>query len=182
MYEERRLDERKGWLRLYTGNFTLDDIQARNIVVQRETDKNYTATLKMDFTPQTVEQAGLLCYYDTQTYASYSLRKDGEKGYKLVVQEKRGREKVKQVVAESLGITPGNIYLRVKVEGLKRSFYYSYDNQQWHLTGTIQNASYLSDEGTPMWGFMGTMVGFYALNYGTGLRLPADFDWFTYEK
>lgn len=182
VYEERRLDERKGWLRLYTGNFTLDDIQARNIVVQRETDKNYTATLKMDFTPQTVEQAGLLCYYDTQTYASYSLRKDGEKGYKLVVQEKRGREKVKQVVAESLGITPGNIYLRVKVEGLKRSFYYSYDNQQWHLTGTIPNASYLSDEGTPMWGFMGTMVGFYALNYGTGLRLPADFDWFTYEK
>lgn len=180
VYEERRLDERKGWFRLYTGNYTLDDIQARNIVVQRETDKFYTATVKMDFTPQTVEQAGLLCYYDTQTYASYSLRKDGDNGFRLVVEERRGREKIKRVVAETKGINAGVVFLRVKVEGLKRSFYYSTDNVNWHLTGTIENASYLSDEGTPMWGFMGTMVGMYALNYGSGIRIPADFDDFVY--
>lgn len=182
IYEERRLDERKGWLRLYTGNYTLDEIQARNIVVQRETDKFYTATTKMDFTPKTVEQAGIICYYDTYTYISYSLRKDGANKYKLVVYEKKGNEKTQQVVTETTDVKPGVIYLRVKVEGLKRSFYYSYDNINWILTGEVLNAYYLSDEGTPMWGFTGTMVGVYALNYGSGLRIPADFDWFKYKS
>lgn len=180
IYEERRLDERKGWLRLYTGNYTLDDIQARNIVVQRETDKYYTATVKMDFTPKSVEQAGLLCYYDTQTYISYSLRKGRNDSFRLVLEEKRGREKIKRIAAETQGIEAGMVYLRVKVEGLKRSFYYSFDNRNWYLTGSIENASYLSDEGTPVWGFMGTMVGMYALNYGSGIRIPADFDDFVY--
>lgn len=181
IYNERSLNERKGWLRLYTGNFTLDDIQARNIVVQRETEKKYDAVLKMHFIPLSVEQAGLICYYDTQTYLSYSIRTDGDKGYRVVIEEKRGREKIKRVVAQDKGIIAGDIYLRVKVEGLKRSFYYSYDNKVWNLTGIIDNASYLSDEGTPMWGFVGTMVGMYALNYGSGIRIPADFDWFNIE-
>lgn len=180
VYEERKLDERKGWLRLYTGNYTLDDIQARNIILQRETNKNYVAILKMDFRPQSVEQAGLLCYYDTQTYASYSLRRDKNGILKLVVEEKRGRENIKRVVGESVGLKEGEIFLKVKVEGLRRTFYYSYDRQNWIVTGVIGNASYLSDEGTPMWGFMGTMVGMYALNYGSGIRIPADFDEFIY--
>jgi beta-galactosidase len=44
--------------------------------------------------------------------------------------------------------------------------------------GVIADAAYLSDQGTPNWGFMGMMVGVYAFNRGTGMKLPADFDWF----
>ena len=44
--------------------------------------------------------------------------------------------------------------------------------------GNIPDAAYLSDQGTPNWGFMGMMVGVYAFNRGTGKRIPADFDWF----
>ena len=95
-------------------------------------------------------------------------------------EEKRGRENIKRVVGESVGLKEGEIFLKVKVEGLRRTFYYSYDRQNWIVTGVIGNASYLSDEGTPMWGFMGTMVGMYALNYGSGIRIPADFDEFIY--
>lgn len=177
-YDQRSLCERKGWLRFYTGNFTLDDIQARNILLQRETSKHYSATTKMDFKPRSVEQAGIICYYDTQTYASLSLRKEGESGLKLVLEERRGREKIKIVTAQTTSIRSGAIYLRVNVNALRREFEYSYDNQIWSSAGVIENASYLSDEGTPMWGFMGTMVGVYALNYGSGLRIPADFDEF----
>ena len=184
IYEERLLCERQGWLRLYTGNFTLDDIQARNIILQRETDKNYTAITKMEFRPATVEQAGILCYYDSQTYISYSLRTDpqSEEGdCMLVVEEKRGRERIKRIVAETRGVKSGVIYLKVKVDGLRRMFYYSYDNIKWEFCGREENAYFLSDEGTPEWGFMGTMVGVYALNYGSGSRIPADFDYFSYE-
>lgn len=181
IYEERTLTERPGWLRLYTGNYTLNDIQARNIVVQRETDKKYTATLKMDFKPQTVEQAGLLCYYDTHTYASFSLRKDDDKGLKLVVEENRGRDNINKISKEVAGIKEGPLYLRVKVNNLRREFLYSYDNKKWMSAFVIDNAAYLSDEGTPNWGFMGTMVGMYALNCGSGIRIPADFDSFEYE-
>ena len=46
------------------------------------------------------------------------------------------------------------------------------------IAGVIQNASYLSHQGTPNWGFMGMMVGVYSFNRGTGKRVPADFDWF----
>lgn len=178
IYEERSLTERKGWLRLYTGNFTLDDIQARNILLQRETSKMFSATAKMDFSPKSSEQAGILCYYDTKTYVSLSLRKDNDNSYKIVLEEKRGRENIKRVVDEKKNINSHGLYLRVIVDDLKRSFFYSYDNKIWNEVGTIENAKYLSDEGTPEWGFMGTMVGIYALNYGTGIRIPADFDSF----
>lgn len=182
IYEERRLDERSGWLRLYTGNFTLDDIQARNIVVQRETDRHYTATTEMDFTPKTVEQAGMICYFDTYTYISFSLRRDGDNGMKLVVEEKRGIENTKDIAGEIKGIVVGKpLYLRVDVDNLKRTFSYSYDNDKWTTVATIKSAWYMSDSATPMWGFMGTMVGMYALNYGSGIRIPADFNFFEYK-
>lgn len=181
IYKERRLDERKGWLRLYTGNFTLDDIQARNIVVQRETEKNYNATAEMDFSPKTVEQAGLICYFDTYTYISFSLRRDAEKHLKLVVEEKRGREMTKGIAGEATGIAEGKpLYLRIEVKDLQRKFLYSYDNRTWTAVATIKSAWYMSDSATPMWGFMGTMVGMYALNYGSGIRIPADFNFFDY--
>lgn len=51
-------------------------------------------------------------------------------------------------------------------------------NKNWMIAGVIQNASYLSHQGTPNWGFMGMMVGVYSFNRGTGKRVPADFDWF----
>ena len=182
IYDDRLLNERKGWLRLYTGEYTLDDIQARNILVQRETSKNYSASIKMDFYPETIEQAGLVCYYDTKSYISFSLRNDRNNGYKIVLEEKNGRGKSKNIIAETVDILSNSIYLKVAVNNLNRDFYYSYDGSSWLLAGSINGAYYLSDEGTPEWGFMGTMVGIYSLNYGSGKRLKADFDEFILEN
>ncbi len=180
VYADRTLSERKGWLRLYTGDGTLEEIQARNIVVQRETDRSYEATLRMDFTPRGSAQAGLVCYYDTRSHISFSLRADDEDGSRLVLEEVRGRDGVKVVTALIPNISRSPLSLKVRVEGLQRSFFYSYDGREWFPAGVVENASYLSDEGTPGWGFTGTMVGMYALNGGSELRLPADFDEFTY--
>jgi xylan 1,4-beta-xylosidase len=178
LYKERRLDQRKGWLRLYTTDYTLDDIRARNIIVQRETDKHYTATTQMDFQPQGKEQAGMLCYYDTKTYISFSLRRTNS-ALKLVVEEKTGRGN-EQIIAGTATVHKSALYLRVMVNGFRRTFSYSYDDKVWKKVATVDSAWFLSDEGTPEWGFSGTMVGLYALNAGSGHHIPADFNFFYY--
>ncbi|EKC56165.1 Xylan 1,4-beta-xylosidase, partial [human gut metagenome] len=68
------LTERKGYLRLWTMDGTLNEIRAKNTLVRREQELSYTAHTKVDFYPEKDgEQAGLTCYYSTATYARLSL-------------------------------------------------------------------------------------------------------------
>ncbi|MFR2511680.1 MAG: hypothetical protein ACLS9K_06370 [Lachnospira eligens] len=76
-----------------------------------------------------------------------------------------------------------SIYLKVVVDKLTRSFFYSYDGEQWEPAGVLENCIYLCDEGVPddRKRHTGTLVGIYANNGGCGSRIPADFDYFEYE-
>jgi xylan 1,4-beta-xylosidase len=176
VHEDVSLQENKGQLRIYTGNFDVDTIAGRNIIVQRERWLKYTASTRLTFNPQSREQAGLICHYDTKTYARLGLQRD-EKGKLALVLEERnyGKTSINNRVS---GIKNRPVYLKVEVDKLRREFFYSYNNKKWYKAGVIPEASYLSDQGTPNWGFMGTMVGMYAFNRGTKQRLPADFDFF----
>lgn len=169
------LKEKKGHLRIYTSNFDIDTIKGRNLILQRERWLKYTASTKISFKPETAEEAGLVCHYDTKTYLRLGVRANKGK-LKLLLEECNNGKK--RAVAEVLDIKRKTLYLKVSVDMLKRSFFYSYDGQKWLAAGVVENASYLSDQGTPNWGFMGTMVGLYAFNKGTGKRIPADFDFF----
>ena len=75
------------------------------------------------------------------------------------------------------------VYLKVVVEKLTRTFYYSYDGQKWEKVGALENCIYLCDEGVPddPKRHTGTLVGIYANNGGCGSRKAADFDYFKYE-
>lgn len=170
------LMEKKGFLRIYTGDFDLDTILGRNVLVQRERWLKYQASLKMNFNPDTKEQSGITCYYDTKTFTRLGLQRDSSGKLVLVLEEmKFGVPSINNIVAN---IRQTNLYLKVTVDKLKRDFFYSYDNKKWEKAGSILNASYLSDQGTPNWGFMGMMVGIYSFNRGTGKRIAVDFDWF----
>ncbi len=170
------LMEKKGFLRIYTGDFDLDTILGRNVLVQRERWLKYQASLKMNFNPDTKEQSGITCYYDTKTFARLGLQRDSLGKLVLVLEEmKFGVPSINSIVAN---IRQTNLYLKVTVDKLQRDFFYSYDNKKWEKAGSILNASYLSDQGTPNWGFMGMMVGIYSFNRGTDKRIAADFDWF----
>ena len=74
------------------------------------------------------------------------------------------------------------VHLKVVVDRLTRSFYYSYDGEVWTLAGVLENCVYLCDEGVPddPKRHTGTLVGIYANNGGCGTRIPADFDYFEY--
>ena len=179
LYNEFSLKERNGFLRLYTTGFDIDTLLGRNVVVQRERWLKYEARTKMTFNPVSKEQAGMTCYYDTKTFARLGLERDSLGKLQLVLQEmKFGIPSINTIVKN---IKQPTVYLKMSVDKLRREFYYSYDQKQWMNAGVIANASYLSDQGTPNWGFMGMMVGMYSFNRGTGRRIPADFDWFRIE-
>ena len=173
------LTERPGYLRIWTRDGQLFEIRAKNTLVRREQELGYTASTKVDFYPtRNGEQAGLTCYYSTATYARFSVCYEEGRKLQLVINRNHGEE----LIASVDNIKEQSIYLRVVVNKLTRSFYYSYDGQEWILAGVLENCIYLCDEGVPddPKRHTGTLVGIYANNGGCGTRIPADFDYFEY--
>ncbi len=176
VYDNFSLTEKKGKLRIYSGDFDVDTILGRNLIVQRERWHRFTATTKLTFNPLSCEQAGITGYYDTKTYVRLGLQRAENGKIQLVLEERRYG--IKSVLKVTDDIKSSTVYLRMKVDKLRREFYYSYDNKTWMDAGVIADAAFLSDQGTPNWGFMGMTTGVYAFNRGTGKRIPADFDFF----
>lgn len=178
-YGDCSLTERPGHFRIWTQDGQLMEIRAKNTLVRREQELAYTASTKVEFYPDREgEQAGLTCYYSTATYARFALcYREGRK-LELVINRNHGEE----MMAEVSDIAEGPVYLKVVVEKLTRSFYYSYDGENWKLAGVLENCIYLCDEGVPddRKRHTGTLVGIYANNGGCGTRKPADFDFFEY--
>ena len=179
IYEDFSLTEQKGSLRIYSGNFDIDTISGRNLIVQRERWLKLEAVTKLTFNPDTKEQAGLAGHYDTKTYVRLGLQRDAAGNLELLLEECRyGKKAVLNVIPD---IKSNTVYLKMKVDKLQRWFYYSYDNKTWLDAGEIEDAAFLSDQGTPNWGFIGMTAGVYCFNRGTGKRIPADFDFFRIE-
>lgn len=174
------LTERPGHLRLYTGGADLDSINAENVLVRRETAHRYTATVKLEFAPgQSGEQAGLTCYYDSRCFIKLALAyEDGQRQVKLT--ENRARS-LRELASHRLPEETRTILFKVHVDRERRAFHYSLDGLSWLPAGTVEDARFLSDEGTQeKKAFTGAMVGIFAINGGSGRRLPADFAWFDY--
>jgi Beta-xylosidase len=180
VYQDFSLTEKNGSLRIYTGNLDIDTILGRNLIVQRERLLKFKVTTKLTFNPDTKEQAGITGHYDTKTYVRLGLQRGTNGKLQLVLEE--CRYGVKSILKQTENIQNNTVYLCMKVNKLHRNFSYSYDGKTWMNAGEILDASFLSDQGTTQWGFMGMMVGVYAFNRGTEKRLPADFDFVRIEK
>ena len=175
------LEERKGWLRIWTQDGTLNEIRAKNILLRREEELSYNAETKLEFDPKKDgEQAGLTCYYSTVTYVRLSVCQENGRRLQLVINRNHGEE----LVASVDDLPEGPIWLQVEVRGLVRRFSWSVDGVNWMLAGELKNCTYLSDEGVPddPKRHTGTLVGLYASNGGCGSRIPADFDYFKYHN
>jgi xylan 1,4-beta-xylosidase len=174
------LKERSGWLRIYTRDGQLSERRAKNTLVHREQELSYEAETKLEFMPtKNGEQAGLTCYYSTATYVRFSLCWEEGRKLQLVINRNHGEE----LIAQAVDIKESAIYLKVTTEGLKRTFSYSYDGLVYETVGILENCIFLCDEGVPddPKRHTGTLVGIYANNGGCGSRIPADFDFFSYQ-
>lgn len=175
------LEERKGFFRIWTRDGQLCERRAKNTLVKREREHNFTAETSVSFYPsKDGEQAGLTCYYSTTTYIRFSLC--WEEGRKLCLAIAKGGPE--QIIATENDIPEEEIQLKLEVHGQKRSFFYkAKSSSEWKMCAEIADCSFLSDEGVPQERkrHTGTLTGIYANNGGCGSRIPADFDYFYME-
>lgn len=170
------LTERKGFMRLYTGGSPLYDVSAKNTLVRREQELEFTAETRLEFAPEYEgEQAGMVCYYATNTYIRFGIVYNKEWHLELAVNRNKGYEEI--IKTEEINCS--DIILKVEVKGLTRKFYYKLDNKFIHFA-TVENCIFLCDEGVPgdRKRHTGTLTGIYACG-GKG-RSAADFDYFNY--
>jgi xylan 1,4-beta-xylosidase len=172
------LTERPGFLRLRGSTIPVDAPHARHILVQREVSHRYSAATRLEFTPRSGDQAGLICYYDSKSHIMFGLTH--ENGPCLQLRECR-KGVGKHLAAVPLPADTRAIELRVQVDGLKRAFSYRAGNGDWQPAAEIPDATFLSDEGTPLWGFTGSMVGVFATRPDAAEPFAADFDFFHHE-
>lgn len=145
----------------------LDSFLSRNIYVRRQTafSFDFEAALQL---PDLAEgqHAGILGYYDENTYVRCSLEKR-EEMYRITLVEHIGTETLADCVlpVPEQRIFPGQkLLLKMETRNLERTFSYRWsDEKDWTRIRTIPKVYYLCDEGISMGKrFTGAMVGIYA--------------------
>lgn len=167
----------------------LNSIKAKNVVLRRQQHFKFDAECKMRITPMAFGQnAGMTCYYDENTYIKFGVfmeaaaREDGKSpSYVMKVNVIQHIDE-EDIACEGvlLDTRQRYIYLKIATAYLKRSFYYSYDGENYTHFCTLDNVCYLCDEGLKKGKrFTGAMTGMYAYA-GSEYSHIAEFDYFRY--
>lgn len=162
----------------------LSSIHARNIMLRRQQHFAFTADCKMKVPALTAGQdAGMVCYYDENTYLKFALFMDSNGQMHVRVSERIGDQVINHqplLVEKDVEY----IYFRTKTSGVERSFYVSYDGIDYMQSAVLDNVYYLCDEGLKKGKrFTGAMMGMYAHAGEQGKEHPlyVAFDYFNYE-
>ncbi len=174
----------------------LADVAARNLCLRRQSDFAFEAGVKLCM-PRLSDgqEAGIICYYDENSWVSYALGRDGE-GLFLQAKEHIGKETLAHEKtwlpreAEDIAAAAGDgaeraeagrpfIEFGVRTRGLERQFFAALGNFRCE-SGTLADVYYLCDEGVSMGKrFTGAMVGMYAYAGESGLTVT--FEDFVYK-
>ena len=152
----------------------LDSIDAKNILVRRQTAFDFNAQVKLELPELKVGQnCGMVCYYDENTFVKYGLFAE-EDGVYVGVVEKIGDEVRRSGFAKLQTEGRKCITLRVETRGFCRRFAYRLGagkaqecsaaeaEEKFTETAVLDNVYYLCDEGLKKGKrFTGAMVGMY---------------------
>ncbi len=173
-----------GSFRVKGSRYPLARVEARNILLRRQTSFCFTAQAFLRI-PELApgQEAGLTCYYDENTWVCFFLGRDGG-GYFLQVKEHIGTEDIchGKLACKEPGerLTGQTLTLRVDTDYLQREFSFGLPGEETQAA-RLENVYYLCDEGIRMGKrFTGAMVGMYA--YAGERELYAEFDGFTYRE
>ncbi|WP_339300591.1 glycoside hydrolase family 43 protein [Paenibacillus sp. FSL K6-2441] len=175
------LRERPGFLRLY-GRESMNSLFRQSLVARRQQSFHCLAETVVEFEPETFQQmAGLTVFYDTNDHVYLRISRDETKGKSLnLIQTKYGV--YDELLAEDISIEGASrCWLRVVIERELARFYYSLDGETWHAVGEAVDVSHLSDDPAEKVRFTGTFLGVCAQDL-SGMRKPADFDYFIYKE
>ncbi|MEZ3428649.1 MAG: family 43 glycosylhydrolase [Lachnospiraceae bacterium] len=167
-----------GVLSLKGSRLPLSDVGARNILLRRQEHFDFTAGVRMLTVPACDgQEAGLICYYDENTWVSCGLLREQGVLY-LQVREHIGDDDVIDGKRPLSG-APKTVEFAVETKGLQRTFYASLDGKEKEELTALQNVYYLCDEGLKRGKrFTGAMLGVFA--YAGMTELWVDFTAFSY--
>lgn len=168
-------------LYLKGSKFDLNTMDARNILVRRQTNFSFVASTKLKHPSLELNQnLGLTCYYDENTYLKYGVFST-DKGYELKVSERFGNPEF-----TSFTVSLENfeyLYLKIETRYLERKFFYSLDGENWEHLGSLDNVYYICDEGLSKGKrFTGAMVGLYSYSGTSPSPAYGIFDYFHYDS
>lgn len=179
------LDERPGHLRLF-GMESPGSLFEQSLVARRQTDFVFEASTAVDFEPENFQQmAGLICYYNSRKFHYLYVSWDDEFGKHLNImscEAARSLAAVFPINEQRIPITvAGPVWLRASVVRSELTFSWAMDGKNWKTIPVTLDQSLLSDEAgmDDAEQFTGAFVGM-ACNDLTGMRRPADFEFFSY--
>lgn len=169
-----------GSFRIKGSRYPLNRVEARNILLRRQTAFRFTAEAVMEMVPlKAGQEMGITCYYDENTWVCFFLGRDEQ--YYLQVKEHIGTQDIShdRIVLQTAG---RRLQLLVETDYLRRSFCYRVEpEQEPEGAAELSNVYYLCDEGIHMGKrFTGAMVGMYA--YAGEEELYAVFQSFSYKN
>jgi xylan 1,4-beta-xylosidase len=173
-YHHLSFDARPGWLRMRAGVRELTDTCPETLILQREISHRYTVETRMSMPCVEGVRAGLTSYYDTTCFVSLALMREGS--WRAVGTVCRNGE-IEQIGCVEVD-EADELYLKQGVDGQRRELLVSSDALSWHGCGCIDDARFLSDEGTREQCFTGTMVGLFCTTDTPAPERFADFDYF----
>lgn len=178
--EKNGIQVKGGILSLRGSRLPLSDVGARNILLRRQEHFCFTAGVCMQSLPVwDGQEAGLICYYDENTWVSCGLIKEAGALY-LQVKEHIGDDDIVHG-KRLLSAKPQVIKFTVKTRGLERIFYAGMDGGAEEEIASLNNVYYLCDEGLKRGKrFTGAMLGVFA--YAGSRDFTANFSGFTYES
>lgn len=153
-------------LKLDGDEFDLNELEARNILLRRQTAICCKAeTFLTEVKLSSGQDAGMTCYYDENSWLKFGLFQT-ERGLCICLVEQIGEVQKKQ---ELLVLTqlPSIIKLSIKIDELKRTFSCQIDGEEEKCLAIGDRFTYLCDEGLTIGKrFTGPMVGIYAHGKG----------------
>ena len=180
-----RAPERDGYqiadscVKIKGSTYDLSSVDARNILLRRQQHFTFQAVTKMCM-PSLIkgQDAGLVCYYDENTYVKLGIYADDNNELYAQVSEHVG-DQDRNSGCYLINSTTDYIYLKVETDYLVRKFLVSLDGENYKEIAKLDNVYYLCDEGLKKGKrFTGAMVGMYAHAGHTPLRVA--FDQFDY--
>ncbi len=161
----------KGELTLNLRPQTASEFVNPSLLAQRIQSINFTASTRMELkSKKDNEQAGIVLYRGTTSYATFAKRGD-----KIVVLVKMGDE-IEEIA--SVDAPKGEVILTVKADNETLSFFYGEpDEPLTRIDATAPLRVISSGKGGQ---FNGPMVGVYATSNGEKSRAKATFKWFDY--
>jgi alpha-N-arabinofuranosidase len=168
------LTEKKGYLRLYGSEISLNEVDSPTFVGKRQQHFNCNVATLLDFNPEKKdEEAGLTVFMNENHH--YEIAVIGDVSNRKIIL-RRTIGKLSAIVAEEV-IGEGNVILEVNADKNEYNFIYTIGDDVPKVIADGET-KYLSSEVAG--GFTGVYIGLYATGNGMRNSTPADFDYFRY--